>query len=664
MISVANPSNHPYVGWVDFVVPKEEYVGGEWGFGTGKTDPWYIGRPIGRHGFLAHAYVHLAPGQKLTLQTWLQENTKWPFPSDLSGWLMDEPAKAAPGILVGATHPHTGQVEDLQLENLEIHTVSMNAVETVVRLRSRLRFADGTITPLFYRCYVYLKAGQDHADFDWQLVHSDASSSYLGFDAHNIRLISGEQHSIDFGSRLSVKPPRWNPNGFWESVLREGVTGLGDGVRFSVTGAVYGMPKGGEIDPDGRDKARIETMLARREMPPVAAETGWRKWLALGVIPENPFTVADPEAQVDQEFKQFVDYLKLPADYFDQRPLGLTKTPGQTGDQEDFGCAKGTAIISADNPLGIFKMLFSVSDHLRPTAYYERSMEPVTKSGHPNWVTWSMRTHASGSDRLGKDINGFIPSYGWQGADDQHYSFLNTQACYALTGRLWLRDLLVERLEPTLARYADGSGRAFGRVFHMLANDLMLLDDPRIVPHLQAVMQNKGLNDFIANAPGKYKAWQRATDPRVLVDSAGRPVEAMVIWQHGLMAIGLRALDLVLQGQSPEVRSALSAACRVVVEAGFFRRKSDGRWTVADAVAYNNGNGVPETEYEDGRVLGKVYTSGWFWEWNIGAVQIMQTLLSESETDGDAALIDKCRAILFQSGRPADRRSAEWRAIR
>lgn len=668
MIHIVNPTNYPYAGWVDFVLPANRCPqDSQWGWlDDEKKSPWHLGRKIGRHGQLVHGYVQLAPGEEFFgFVNQADSASKWPYPTDLSSWLADEIYKAAPGILVGAIHPVSGQKEDLKLESLQIDFVSKNPVETVVRLRSRLAFPDGTQTPLFFRCYVYLKAIQDHADFDWQLIHSDASSSYLGYNVFDIRLISGETHSVDYATRLSVGPSTYNANGFWETVLRPGETVLGDGVRFSVTGVVYGMPKDGVIDPDGRDKLRIETMLARREMAPIGLHMDWDGcWLALEEVPQIPVSVAKPELWVRSEFEKFVNYLRIPADYFDIRPGGLTKTPGQTGDQEDFGCTKGTLAVSTNNALGIYPLLFNVSDHLRPSAYYERDMELVTPFNHPNWVTWSQRTHQNGSDRLNKDITGYIPSYGWQCADDQHFSFLNTQAAYALTGRMWLRDLLKERVEPALARYADGSGRAFGRVFQMLSNDALLLDDERPIARMLRDMEEKGLNNFIATAPGRYKAWQRVSDPRVLVDANKQPVLAMVIWQHGLMALGLRALENVLPSAEPKVREALRAACKVVVEAGYFRRQTDGRWTVADAVAYNNGDGISASEYRDGVNPGMVYTSGWFWEWNIGAVQIMQTLLAESETDGDAALIDKCRAILFQSGRPADRRTAEWRAVR
>lgn len=666
-IHLVNPTNFPYRGWIDVVIPKAHLPeNSEWGLLLDSEEPWHLGRDIGRHGRMLHTYVQLAPGEERVAFLKPIEGVKWPYPTELSSWLADEIYKAAPGILVGAIHPTTGAREDLKLESLQIDFVSKNPVETIVRLRSRLAFPDGTQTPLFFRCYVYLKAMQDHADFDWQLIHSDATSSYLGYNVFDIRLLSGEMHSVDFGTRLSVGPSTYNKAaGMWETVLRAGKTVLGDGVRFSITGAVYGMPKDGVTDPDGADKIRLESMMARREMQPLGLSRRWDgNWLALKKVPALPFTIGDGNRWAQNEFKKFVDYLKVPGDYFDVRPGGLTKTPGQTGDQEDFGCTKGTMAVTTNSALGIYSLLFNVSDHLRPTAFYERNMELVTRAQHPNWITWSQRSHVSGSDRLSKDPAGIVPSYGWQGADDQHFSFLNTQASYALTGRLWLRDLLRERVEPALARYADGSGRAFGRVFQMLSNDALLLDDERPIARMLRDMDEKGLNQFIATAPGKYKAWQRVSDPRVLVDASNRPVLAMVIWQHGLMALGLRALENVLPSPDAQVRSALDAACRVVVDAGFLRRTTDGRWTVADAVAYNNGDGIPASDYRDGVNPGMVYTSGWFWEWNIGAVQIMDTLLSESETDGEADLIDKCRAILFQSGRPADRRSAEWRAVR
>lgn len=663
MIHLVNPSNYPYRGWIDVVIPKSAINIGEHGIISDTDEPWYAGRMIGRHGRLIHTYVQLAAGEERIANLKPVRTTKWPYPTDFSSWLVDEIHKAAPGILVAANHPTTGAKEDLKIEDFKIDIVSANSVETVVRLRSRLAFPDNTATPLFYRCYVYLKAMQDHADFDWQLIHSDASSSLLSYTVHDIRLISGEMHTVDFSTRLSVKPSSYNSAGFWETNLRAGETVLGDGVRFSVTGTVYGMPKDGVVDPDGRDKLRMETMLARREVQPLGLWRDWANagWLALKKVPEVPFTISDKNKWVRDEFKRFTDYLRVPADYFDIRPGGLTKTPGQTGDQEDFGCVKGTFAVSTGNALGIYPLLFNVSDHLRPTAFYERNMELVTRAAHPNWITWSQRSHITGSDRLNKDVNAAVPSYGWQGADDQHFSFLNTQAAYALTGRMWLRDLLHERLEPALARYADGSGRAFGRVFQMLSNDALLLDDERPIARMLRDMEEKGLNSFIANAPGKYKAWQRVSDPRVLVDANRQPVMAIVVWQHGLMALGLKALENVLPSHDTKVRAALEAACHVVASAGYFRRITDNRWTVADAVAYNNGDGIPDSEYRDGVNAGMVYTSGWFWEWNIGAVQIMLSILLEN--NNDPALIDKCNAILFQSGRPADRRSSEWRAV-
>src|SRR5262249_8683286 len=118
-------------------------------------------------------------------------------------------------------------------------------------------------------------------------------------------------------------------------------------------------------------------------------------------------------------------------------PLGLARKAGQTGDQEDFGCAKLGAV--AGTGLGSFLPEVEMSvlqEACRPVPALEADATMVLAANHPKWVVWIGRTHWYGPvtpDRLGKDSPApEFDAHGWVGKDRQHWSSLNLDGFYLL----------------------------------------------------------------------------------------------------------------------------------------------------------------------------------------------------------------------------------------
>src|SRR5690606_32042777 len=114
-------------------------------------------------------------------------------------------------------------------------------------------------------------------------------------------------------------------------------------------------------------------------------------------------------------------------DPWDDYALGVTKTPGQTGGQRDFGCIEGAEVLSMAAAELLDAYYFMATEETkRPCHFYEADASLVRSRNHPRWVVWSGRTHYSTSvsnDRLGKTDPDWGATYhGWHGKDLEHHS--------------------------------------------------------------------------------------------------------------------------------------------------------------------------------------------------------------------------------------------------
>lgn len=694
-MSAGNASDLPYHGWTmaGGVPLRHLPPDTTWGFLMPHGLPVYLGRQHTTEHRLAFVYGRFEPFQGVLGHF---EGREGPFPQEFisNQWLVDEPVKAIPFPEVDVERedpdPTDGlpaPVETLVVTDLTHTVVHQDDVERVHFLRGRLSFRDGTKTPLMWQAWLYQMSGQPHADFDWRLMNSDASSEVFRYRVAEVRLRSGEFHSIDEGARYGFDPlPKPRKDGdrtLWVSRLR-GETEMGDGVRFQFTGAIYGAPAGVPFDvvasPNYAGNQKVQNMMARLRGPAMCAvQRGVHDgtWLGLRRQPRLPTSVSNPISEVTSEYAAWRG--QQGGDYFDLRPWGLAKSPGQTGDQEAFGATKLGRLVSTGNPLAAWMRMLCLSEPLRPVAYYERDATLVRVEDHPLWNTWVQRTHGwpNNDDTLGKKNDGGPwydrgAVYGWNPADDQHFGYLDTDACYVATGRLMLRQMLRERTEPLLARFAEGASRGIGRTFQSMVNIVRLTDDRRLVERMYRDLAEKGV---LAAASDQYRPWcfrEIHTDPRVLKDAAGNPVEAAMVWQVGLEILGTRGLQHLMEDLEDDrwtqVEHLVLRVGTALVRKGWFRRASDGQWAMADAIAWNGGQLIPDSDYQDGNVPGKVHTSGYFGDWSLGAVEITRNLIQRMIDEGrdrpeHHVTLQRAEAILMQAGPPANWRSAEWRAV-
>lgn len=331
---------------------------------------------------------------------------------------------------------------------------------------------------------------------------------------------------------------------------------------------------------------------------------------ANGVVPETPVPV--PGNGLAALSKRYVPVWNLmnrsAGNPWDDYPDGLTKTPGQTGGQFDFGVMKGWDVLhSGFGELVEPYRFLATEDAKRPGHYLESNGSPVTHKNHPRWVVWNMVTHwhfSVSPDRLGKtDPNAPYATNGWVGKDWQHFSSNLLYVAALLTGSHQLRDIMNVEVEGFLAGHtvpsefpgwstnARGEARGFGRPHLALLHHDTILDRPEIldkmIDRFNQVVKNQwtGAN----NAP--VQPWYLTNDPRVFTNGQ----TAWVPWNNHLGWIGLYMLWLasVDRPEYLDIQEVLVGLGQTIVNWGW-RVDSEGVATPGHGVKWLKG-GAPIT---------------------------------------------------------------------
>lgn len=657
--------------WVEVAVPFDD-IPRDAKRGVFAPHGWHValGRSVGTHSrMVSVAAVNLKPGVRIdgTFE-WKTQGDGPPYGE--SDWVSDAPDKVVPRAFVVMDDGRT-------LTSAQLTTTIVHADRALRVIRHQGRLIDrvtGAPSELFVRSYTYRYAGQDVVPFSTQLVHSDSTSKLMLTKVRRWTLQTGEFHVVRWAKRYARESvARWVPAlGAWATNLMIDVD-LADGVRPWFHGVLLCQPESGGIPPTSPRWLNLVAGYEGDTWGCVAAGEWDGRWLALQATPEIPIEARNAFDSVTAEWRGLVSSLTRRGDYFEQRPRSLLRNAGSTGDQAEFGLTKGSSVVSAGNPLGIELLLHSVTSQCRPTGYYDHDMSIVTVQSHPRWGTWSQNTHrlVNKDDSLGKEWQpgsggGLTPTQnGYGGVDDQHCSFLNEQAAYALTGRFVLRDLMRERIEVRLAAFQDTSGRGLGRTLLTMANDHLLSGDARLEVYAMNVAtrggaQHRNIFNFhtMMSGPGKY--WEVTLDPRALVDANGQPVAAVNVWQGGLFFPGVAAASNVWADE--RWRDAAYYATTGVIYLGWFNDMVG--WRVVDYVKTTDGNLPPANWYANGgNVVGKTHSSHWFGDWS-GTVLWPSLLTDDKLGEGPEVEIEAKRLqILASRSRPRTWRSAEWRAI-
>lgn len=675
----------PRTEWVEIGVPAGLVPGGTIE-GTVMPQGWRVvaGRMLGTHTRMVSVRAESVPVSEVQNGSiaWEEDD-----PGDgatdsargfrLSSWVADEPEKLVPSMFVEILQD--GQLVSLMSAPAQPEVIYQDNALRVVRVQSRLGVQSGNVEPthaLFSRFYLYIFSGQDVVPFDAQLVFSDATSADLEYEVRRITLRTGEFHKVDLARKWGISAANLTQSGLWASHLLRNVKLL-DGVRPVFTGKMFCLPKPSRrlakqiLHRTGAE--RIASLIAATEgeiAGCVKAGTWDGRWLALKKTPEVPPSITDPFDNARQSWSRYITETTRRSDYLSwKRPRGLNKRAGDTGSQEDFGMCKGEMVVTAGFPLGVFEYLLSVSTQLRATGYYEHDLSHVSKANRTKWVTWSQHTHSTSGDYLGKGRQIDHPSYGWTGIDDQHFSVLNEQAAYALTGKFWLRDLLQDRIEARLAATQDRSARAIGRTFQAMANDYLLSGDARLLDKIAEVFN--GFWGYQERREGPIKYYAVTNDPRALVDAEGQPVSCVNIWQQGLLTPGLIAAYNITG--DARLRHSAKWSGETVAQLGYFELNS-GYWQCTDYTKETNGYPAPPNDgaqsssvadwfgsrdaWPGGNVVGYTHTTNWFHEWTQPSLYVLL------ELNPSAQVRQKTQQIVDSKGPPSNWAAAAWRAIK
>lgn len=397
-------------------------------------------------------------------------------------------------------------------------------------------------------------------------------------------------------------------------------------------------------------RGRISTDPARLGPPMAAVAVGiWDhpgRWLGMGVIPDS---VEDPDG-----YPAGTHY-----DLLADRPLALSRTPGQSGDQRPFCATPGYHAVTAGDPDWLIAAAWSCEAlGLRPYHYRYEDGSRIDPSRHPECQTWTQQPDwRNGSDTLGK-AHGWPdrPANGWHCIDDQHYAMTLECAYVALTGcplvLSWLEDCV--SVDATQVRGRPGAARATGRLNLSWAHMLRLLPDATVDQLVRRVMDRIG--EILPRAT-EVKAQQVFRDPRVLTADGhwtGKPVEAWQVWQESLLCIGLYAMHLATDiGDDTGTFVGLARdSAETIVLYGF---SPDGSY-LASGIRWGEGEPIPDDMYGE---------PGWTTDGSSFASWVLPSVKIATRLSDDPTVIAKAQGVmnLWRPHGARDPRDAEWLAV-
>lgn len=520
--------------------------------------------------------------------------------------------------------------------------------------------------------WAYIYTDQDVVGWEALLTVRPPDEA-MSVQVEGISLESGEYLHLDYLKRMGAEPPVRMAGGDWRITLT-GPRGFGRAESIPLQGALLALPDSprpiqdalGESSKWDALQRRLDTLRAASEGPVLGVCTTWEgHWHALGYTPHVPVRYQGSEwAQATQRANGFANYLQVVGDLFEARPLGLAKSAGQTGGQEDFGAAHGVFLATIGDPRRIYELGWSAPANLglRPFHNREANGALMRFAQHQALHTWSQLPWKTGTDYLGWPENRpwSWPGAGYTGIDDQHRSQNRFNDWLSVTGSYMGRMLLQDVLEIDLAMVPGRSGaaRAQGRLQQSWATMLMLLDDEKQRDALRAQMLDKLANaqrDWVGGNLSQDRPMRPlvvGSDPSLL-DVGGNRIPAVIMWEHSIAAQGYYAAWKATGEQG--FRDMALACARLVVDHGVFERA--GVWYCCTAVAWDAGRALPAADYRQGS--GRVNVNNGWWEWILPAVIV-------AEAVGDTALQDKAKRIVQSVAPqgPASWGASAWWALK
>ncbi len=542
-----------------------------------------------------------------------------------------------------------------------------NAARRVVLLHTRI-----PDTPLLAEVIVTGCRDQEHAQVDLAVFCSDPRTSAMQCDLDELAVECRGMALLLRHPGLFAMRQTTTPEGSRVVLLQKTTLADGQGIRRS--GAV--------VPPLRQDRSlRDQTLQAAVVAPPLAATTwtGSSAFGAFGLVPEPPpwLQGARLRSALAERHRAFAARDRSGAgDPFWCGPFGLERFAGQTGDQQDFGVVKLSAVAHSGNPSLLLEAWASVQQEAcRPVHFFEADGKPVQARDHPEWVVWSGRTHwhaGVSKDRLGKPVpEPALRSHGWTGKDREHWSSNALGAFALLTGSHWARrelqnevqlHLAGETVDPGLSTSGSGAPRGAGRTLLAACWAYLATGDEALAERTRARIDQVLWVQWAGRELGEDQVRTMAVqgpDDRML----GGKLRYWTPWQDAIAAVGLAAAHRVFG--SERAREMAEALAITVVRHGWLL--TDRECLPATAIRWQDGAPLsPEQLADPAAVLWSHGTA--FDQWSIGAVTIAS---AAAERRGDEALRGRADEILrrVRAGRqrPDDGfmdRLTEWDAVR
>lgn len=413
----------------------------------------------------------------------------------------------------------------------------------------------------------------------------------------------GEGVAWDFATRNGISPAV--PVGRdWIASLARDLT-LKDGSGIALSGSMLAFVSNPEapVVPGtaGEIELSVQDLYAAARGPALGLCREWGgEWLAARNLPRlsehGASLLAGEEASWWQQFEAAQ---AVPAGWHADRPVGMTRTPGQAGYQSDFGATKGSHAVVLHRPRSIYLMRYAAHvEVLRGHNHYEADGRMMTAEARPQWVSWSRTTHwhpGVSTDRLGKLPAGVPQPWEHVGLDDEHCSMNYLAAYAALSDDPLIDDQIRHVLEIDRASYrmrfpnnGAGATRAQGRTAGTWAQLMVVCEDdvaPAFADLLaRRITQTNASPSLRVDGPMRVASWGAPDNRKPFFDEQGNLGPWASMWEHGLFLVGfykaMKAANLTTVPESVRIVAETMAEFALFQDdAGHWRTVTDLLWS-------------------------------------------------------------------------------------
>ncbi len=469
--------------------------------------------------------------------------------------------------------------------------------------RSRHRMGDFVVD-----LKLYLMSDQQLVKFELSITGSNPETTSFTYPFEEIRLVVDGNSYINLRGTPRRATQVVNPYKDFRLMQNDY---FGDGQKQ----AWYG-----EIMPalDLNNSEQVANALAAVDYVFYGMSTDWaaKEAFASLLVAQQPDVpnVQSYWTQLIAQFGQYHEFMNGDGNVWDDYMMGETKTPGQTGAQEDFGCLDAGATLFMGAAELLEPIYFMATEETkRPGHYYETNASEVKAINHPDWVVWDGITHWHpnvSTDRLGKTGPNFGGNlHGWYGKDWEHHSSNLLSFASLMTGSYLLLDEVNHEIEsylsghtlpslkPGFATNGRFAPRAFGRTHHAMSNHYLLVGRQDLFNRMIARFNECVFPLWDGATHSPVKNWEHIRDDRVL----GSTVDAWVPWNDSLGFVGIVALYNATG--NPNVKSVMTQWGNTILNYGWhadFSGSTLVSLTLGGGVKWRaNGEPLTEVEYHD-----------------------------------------------------------------